>query len=274
MHQIDRVDHTEASVQQMLRDYLAPHEPHALFILGNLRTNRPAELYVARRDDELVGVCGYYGTFKSLIPFSKDQQAVRELVAHVVGLHPEVTWVNGIDYVADPAREVMVSLGYQLANNPDQVFMELYGLPPEQAGEALCRKICDSDAAQTVRVLRGMDPTKDPDAPLTREEIDKVLLNRDRWVLVQDGRVVSTAATSGIGIRACQIIAVATDPAYRGRGFAQAVCAKLIRAMAKQGAEATVLFTGRENVAAQRCYAGLGFRITGGYCVAKFTSGT
>lgn len=268
---IEKIDHEDPAVKERLRGFLAPHEPHAMFILGNLRTNRKTDLYVAGNNGQWAGVCGYYGTFKSLIPFSTDQQVVRELVNHMASIHPEINWLNGIDYMAAPAYEQLLSLGYRPGNDPHQVFMELEGQPPPQAGESLCRLFRDDDAEQTVRVLRAMDPEKEPDAPVTQEELCQIRLNPDRWVLVQDDQVVSTAATSGMGIRACQIIGLATDAGYRRRGYASAVCAHLIRAMANRGARSSLLFTGHENFAAQRCYHGLGFRITGKYYVAKLT---
>ena len=40
--------------------------------------------------------------------------------------------------------------------------------------------------------------------------------------------------------------------------------------MRGEGAERCVLFTGRENRPAQRCYERLGFRATGAFYVAKF----
>ncbi len=266
---IEKIDHKDPAVKERLREYLAPHEPHAMFILGNLRTDRPTDLYVAGRDGQWAGVCGYYGTFKSLIPFSTDEQVVREMVTHVAGVYPEINWLNGIDYVAAPAYETLLSMGYQPGNDPHQVFMELEGQPPPRVGESSCRLFRADDAEQTVRVLRAMDSEKDPDAPVTQAELDQIRLNPDRWVLVEDGRVVSTAATSGVGIRACQIIGLATDAGYRRRGHASAVCAYLIREMAKRGAQSSLLFTGHDNVAARRCYQGLGFRITGKYYVAK-----
>lgn len=264
------LDHEDPAVKAQVREYLAPHESHAMFILGNLRSARPTRLYAARLGGELVGVCGFYPTHRSLIPFSTERQVIRDLVAHFLSRHPRVDWMNGIDYCAEPAREVMLSMGHEPDNDPRQIFLELEGMPPEQPGEQACRLFCDEDAEQVALLLRALRPDLDPAAPVTNDELEKTRSNRARWVLVDEGRIVSTSATTGLGLRACQIIGVATDAAHRGRGFARAVCAKLVRSMAADGAETTVLFTNHNNAAARRCYEGLGFRVTGKYYVAKF----
>lgn len=267
---IEKLDHQDPAVKERLREFLAPHEVHALFILGNLRSIRPqTNMYVAIRDGLWVGVCGYYGVHQSMNPFSTDPQVARQLVRHTAGLHPIIEYLTGIDYAAQPALEELQSLGYQCMNDPHQVFMELGGQPPPQEAEAQCRQMAPDDAEQVVRLLRVMWD-EDPATPITQEELDRVRLNPARWVLEADGRIVSTAATSGIGISACQIIGVATDPNHRRKGYARAVCAHLIRQMAAKGAQQTVLFTDVGNLAAQRCYQGLGFRIAGKYYVAKF----
>jgi predicted GNAT family acetyltransferase len=119
--------------------------------------------------------------------------------------------------------------------------------------------------AGLMRYLRGGTPH----APVTDEEARRIGLNPLRYVLVADGQVVSTAATNGVGISAFQILGVATHAEHRGKGYAAAVCAALIRAMRKEGARQTIIFTGRGNAPALRCYGKLGFRPTGEYWVAK-----
>ena len=95
-------------------------------------------------------------------------------------------------------------------------------------------------------------------------------MNPLRHVLEDCGKIVSTASTNGLGLAAFQILGVATLPEARRQGYASAVCAALMRTMHSQGAKSCVVFTGLGNLAAQRCYEQLGFRITGEYYVAEF----
>ena len=213
-------------------------------------------------------MAAYYERFKSLVPFALEPDGVRRLTRHVAALHPQIDWLNGMEEIGRPALEELLRLGYESLRDPGKVFMEADGLPPVQPGEEACRLQRPEDAPAVVRLLRHLQGT-DPDAPPTEDELARVRANPQRYVLECDGRLVSTAATSGIAVTAGQIIGVATEPSYCGRGFAGAVCATLMRDLADKGARHTVLFTDVDNLPAQRCYQRLGFRITGQYLLAK-----
>ena len=124
------------------------------------------------------------------------------------------------------------------------------------------------DAPQVARLIRSMRYPND-DSPPTDRQLDMVRKNPLRIVIEQDGQVVSTASTNGIGLRAFQILAVVTHPAHRRRGHARALCAALMRRMRAQGAVRCALFTDVKNTPAQRCYESLGFRVTGDYAVTS-----
>ncbi len=267
---IEKIDPQDAATRQRVWEFLAPSESRAMFILGNLRGNTPStHMYAASRGGHWLGVAAYYERYKSIVPFSLEPGVVRTLTRHLAEHHPLIEWLNGWQDIAGPALEELLLLGYESCRDPRQVFMELDGLPPDQPWEHACRLIAPDDALAVARVLRHLQQI-DPDAPITAEDIAKVRGNPQRYVAEHDGAIVSTAATSGLAITACQIIGVATDPGFRRRGFARSVCAALIRHMAAKGASRTVLFTDVNNVTAQRCYQGLGFRITAPYCLAQF----
>lgn len=267
---IDKVDHTEPAVRERIVAFLAPHEAHALFILGNLMAGfAGSNLYVASRSGEWLGVAGFYEGPASLIPFSTDADVVRALVRHVAERRPDLRFMNGIDYVAEPAYDELLSLGFAPGNDPRQVFMERDGEPPPQRLEEHARPFAPEDAEAVARLMRHMRGAPDDGAPPTEKERASVLGAVARAVLVLDGRPVATASTNGLALRAFQVLGVVTHPDFRRRGCARAVCAALMREMRRRGAEKTVLFTGIENAAARACYKGLGFRETGGYYVAR-----
>lgn len=262
------VDTSDAATRQRIVEYLRPHETHALFILGNLKSDRPVNLYAAESGGDWLGLAAYYPVFKSFNPFSYDPRVSAELAAHVAGLHPDIDMLLGMDQIARPAFERLASMGYRTDDDLDDVFMELDGVPPPQRWEELGRLYQPSDAEAITRILKVMRGGH-PSDPLTQGEIERATSNTSRFVVVKDGQIVATAGTSGIGISACQIIGVATHPDHRRMGYASAACAAIIRYLAAQGAQKTVLFTGARNVGAQQCYLRMGFVITGKYIVAK-----
>jgi ribosomal protein S18 acetylase RimI-like enzyme len=267
--EIRKIDHEDRQVKARVFDFLAPCETHALFILGNLNEGFPgSHLYVAERGGQWLGIAAYYERPKALIPFSHDAEVVRKLTRHVAERHAPIEYMNGISYAAEPAYEELLAMGFQPDSNPHMIFMELDGVPPRQPHEDLARPVTEGDLETVVRLLRLLRKTMPHDAPVTEGELARIR-GTMRYALVVKGCAVATAATNGIGISAFQILGVATHVDHRCKGYARAVCAALTRRMMGQGATKAVLFTDVDNVAAQACYDGLGFRVTGKYYVAR-----
>jgi ribosomal protein S18 acetylase RimI-like enzyme len=268
--QIEKLDHENSAIRKKIFEFLAEYEPHALFILGNLTMNFPhSHLYAAAKDGRWLGIAGYYDFGKSLIPFSTDAEVTRALAQHMAAAHPQIEYVNGIDYAAEPAYRELLRIGYLPDNNPNQVFMEMTGLPPLQQLEEFARQIQEGDRAEVAHLHRCLRGTWDETRPLTAEELKRSSFNKLCTAVTADGHIVATASSNGVGIRCYQILGVATHPAYRRRGYARAAVAALMRIMAGLGGCHAVLFTDQDNAAAQQCYLGLGFKITGKYYVGK-----
>ena len=67
-----------------------------------------------------------------------------------------------------------------------------------------------------------------------------------------------------------QIGGVWTPPPLRGRGYAKCVVAGSLLAARERGADSSILFTGDDNVPAQRAYLGIGYEIVGDYGLIIF----
>ena len=269
---VEKVDHEDPAVSRRLVEMLRPRETHALFLLGNLVNGFPdSHVYVARAGERWLGAAGFYGRPKSCSMLADDPRVIRAMVRHIVQQHPQVEMVLAIDSVGRHAYDAMIELGYAPVGTPRDVFMELIIPRPfdRVPHEEKVRPIQDRDALPCARLQRFLTWPKD-DSPIREEELRRALSNKLRLVLEVEGDVVSTATTNGLAIEAFQILGVATFPEHRAQGYARAVCAALIRQMQAKGAKRSVLFTGPENLAAQRCYERLGFQVVGGYYMAKF----
>jgi len=266
---VDKVDHENAEIQRRIFEFLAPHEIYSLFIIGNLKSAFPdSHIYVASRDGEWVGIAGYYGRPKSITPFSFDEDATRLLVRNIVEHHQNIKYLNAISIIAEPASDELCRYGYEIVSDPRRVFMSLEGEPAPQAHEECVRLSTEDDCEQIAGLLRLLID-QPPDLPVTEEEISAVRSSPPRHVLDIGGQIVSMAKTNGMGLTAFQILAVATHSDYRNKGYARAVCAALIRAMSKEGARQTIIFTGHQNIAAQQCYMRLGFETIEDFWVAQ-----
>lgn len=273
MLQMEALDPEDAAVRARVFAFLAPHESTGLYILGNLNSGVPGtHLYAAVDGGRWLGLAGYYDGPRSLVPCALVPEVGAELAWHILGHHPAPAWLLGAALGAAPALALLLERGFGLLNQPQHVLMEVplgETLPwPPGPHDGLVRRMRPGDGEEVARLLRLLrDPTNQ--GPVSAAEIARAEADALRLVLEAEGRIVATAATNGIGIRAFQILGVATAVACRNRGYARALCLALIRHLHAQGARHCVLFADRANTAARRCYEGIGFRMTGDFIAAK-----
>lgn len=103
---------------------------------------------------------------------------------------------------------------------------------------------------------------------------DEVMSRMDgnTFVLV-DIRSEEPASCSSFNARVpdtVQVGGVFTPPALRGRGYGRAVVAGSLLAVRDQGVARSILFTGRDNPAAQAAYRALGYQVVGDYGLVLF----
>lgn len=268
---IDEVDIKDEKVRNNLIAYLAPHETKALFLLGNLQANfHPSFLYVASQNKRLLGVCGFYPTFKSCSIFSEREVVSRLFAQKILKKHP-ISVLLGMKTIVQPAFEEFLKQGKKSINFPQTDFYELKmeNFRPYVSTEVKIRPVEEKDVEATIFLQRQIHHIP-KDSPITEEERVKVTASAVKFCMEIEGKVVTVATSNGLAIRAFQILGVATDPAFRNRGYAKAVCSHLISYMKAKGATEAIIFTGEDNVAARKCYFDLGFQITDKYYIALF----
>ena len=98
-----------------------------------------------------------------------------------------------------------------------------------------------------------------------RDDMERLLDEGQTWILEDQGTPVSTSAFNTAIAEAVQIGGVWTPPELRGRGYGRAVVAASLLDARARGAGTAILFTGEDNVPAQKAYEALGFRHIGDY---------
>jgi ribosomal protein S18 acetylase RimI-like enzyme len=266
------IDSENSVERQKLIAFLAPHESHALFLLGNLlNPMQPSYLYKCIEGDTITGVCGFYPTFRSCNLFSTSAEASKALAKHVFAHHDPLS-ILGMASIVKPAYTALLSSGKIAAGSPEYLFFELdleRDFIPHVQSKGIIRSIKEEDleaVAHLHRYLHGISQ----DLTIRDDELAQARAYPILFGLEVDGRLVAIAATNGMALTTFQILGVVTDPACRNQGFAKAVCSHLISFMKRQGAKKAVLFTQHDNAGAVKCYQDLGFRITDTYYVAQF----
>ncbi|PJI38109.1 GNAT family N-acetyltransferase [Ferrovibrio sp.] len=103
-----------------------------------------------------------------------------------------------------------------------------------------------------------------------RSDVECWVAGGDQFLLLDDGRPVSGCSFNARLPDAVQLGNVWTPPEWRSRRYARSVVAGALDHVRKAGATTAILFTDRENAAAQTTYAALGFTHIGDYAILLF----
>ena len=253
-------------------DYLRPHEPKALFLLGNAINHcNPSALYAARKAGKIIGICGYYSLFQACSIFSEDRDAARALGQMVLQNHPSVKTLLGMAEIIKPIHDDFIASGRCPTHDPEFLFFELEteGFKPLISQDGVVRRMEEGDVESVARLNRLIHQLP-MDSPVTAEERAQVAASPMTMCYEIEGQIVAVASSNGLAFHAFQVLGVATHPSYRCRGYAKSVCSALICTMRERGADTAILFTDKNNTAAIKCYLDLGFRITDRYYVSRF----
>ena len=104
----------------------------------------------------------------------------------------------------------------------------------------------------------------------SRADVEQQHATGSAWLLEHGDTPLAFSAFNASLPDVVQIGGVFTPPAERGRGYARAVVAGSLVAVAASGVRRAVLFTGDDNVAARRAYGAIGFREIGDYGLLLF----
>lgn len=103
-----------------------------------------------------------------------------------------------------------------------------------------------------------------------REDIQRSIDAGTLFLLFKGEKVVASSAFNATLPDIVQVGGVWTPRKWRGRGYGRAVVAGALRIAWEKGARRSVLFTGNENLSAQRAYTAIGYQRTGEYAIVLF----
>jgi uncharacterized protein len=273
----------QASDADALEAFLLPHLDSSMFLIGNLRAaglrdrGEPYQgTYAAAYErGQMVAVVAHYWNNALVLQAPVHARPLCEAAARASG-RP----VRGFIGPAAQVEQAMAALGVVAEDAQLDERETLYALSldqlqvpePLEAGRVLGRRagMADVELVTEWRVAFSLESLGDEDSPRlwdrVRGSVRRGVLERRIWLLEEaSGQPVSTSGFNAAIREAVQIGGVWTPPELRGRGFARAVVAASVLAARAEGVGRAVLFTGLENVPAQRAYAALGFQPLGDF---------
>lgn len=124
------------------------------------------------------------------------------------------------------------------------------------------------------RLLYAAETSSVVDTPQTRARerglVDAMHAEGNDLLLLQGSTPVAYAGLNATLPEMVQVGGVFAPQELRGRGYARRAVAALLERARERGCTQAILFTANENVAAQRAYEALGFRVVGDYAIASF----
>ena len=269
--------------------FLLPRVESSMFLIGNMRSvglvdrGGPYEgTYAAAFEGgQIVGVVAHYWNRVLIFQapahldalWRKAVAASKRPVEGLIGPDDQVSAVMAELDIKDPIVQVdeaskLYSLDLDDLAAPDDL----------SAGTVLGRRIQPHDVELVTewRVAYNIELLGETDSPQLREEcragLERSMDEGRTWVLEYQRQLVSCSSFNTAIKEVVQVGGVYTLPQIRRRGYGRAVVAASLQDAQAEGVEKAILFTGVDNIAAQRAYEALGFRYIGDYRMVLFRS--
>jgi RimJ/RimL family protein N-acetyltransferase len=265
-----------------LEAFLLPRLESSMFLVGNMRAVGLADggqayegTYAAAFEgEEIVAVAAHYWSGTLILQAPAHLDAVWRVAVRASGRR-----INGLLGPGEQVATARDALGFgddavQLDETENLYSLALADMKVPlglSTGQLKGRRIepRDLDLITAWRVAFSVQGMGEEESPRlweeTRASLERSMGRRWTWVLEDCGRLVSTSSFNTAIAEAVQIGGVWTPPELRRRGYGRAaVAASLVDARA-EGAHTAILFTGVDNIAAQKAYLALGFRQIGNY---------
>jgi ribosomal protein S18 acetylase RimI-like enzyme len=265
-----------------LEAFLLPRVESSMFLIGNLRDSglidrgQPYEgTYAAAFiKDEIVGAVAHFWNGNLAFQAPKHLEdlwpvAVRASGRPIRGLLGPIEQV-AVVYRALDLRGTQIQVD-EVENLYSLDLADLVVPEPLRSGRVTGRLVgpCDLDLLTEWRVGFSLESLGEEEGADLRDrcrvDAERVIRERRCWLLEDGGRPVSTSAFNTSFAEAVQVGGVWTPPELRRRGYGRAVVAASLLDARAQRVGKGVLFTGLDNVPAQKAYLALGFRHVGDY---------
>jgi len=265
-----------------LEAFLLPRIASSMFLLGNMRAaglEDEGEPYqgtyaAAFTEGQIVGVVAHYWNnalvFQAPLHLDELWRKAVEVSGRPIG------GLIGPDEQVDPVKDGLDidETRIQLDETERLYTLTLGDLAVPDAlasGQAVARRaeLRDLVFLTAWRVAYGAETLGESETGQSRERarstMERLIRQKRTWVLEIDGEPVACSSFNTATEEAVQVGGVWTPLDLRSRGYGRAVVAASLVDARAEGAKAAILFTGQENVPAQRAYAALGFRHVDAY---------
>jgi RimJ/RimL family protein N-acetyltransferase len=269
--------------EALLEAFLQPKITSSMFLVSNMRAaglvdngRRYQGTYAARFAGERIsGVSALFWNGSLVTQAPVEQLDGLWQTAAAAAQRPITRFIGPQEQVQVVLDQARISPAAIQWDEPEKLYsLDLADLqvPPEIAsGEWQGRLLRAGDEEVMTRwrvgyALEALGETESPELwQRMRAGVQNYTQQRQSWILEASGQPVSTSSFNAAAAELVQVGGVWTPPELRSRGYGRAAVAASLLAVQKEGVHAAILFTGIENIPAQKAYEALGFRHIGDY---------
>jgi ribosomal protein S18 acetylase RimI-like enzyme len=253
-----------------------------MFLFGNMRTAGLADqgepyqgTYAAAfAGGEIIGVVAHYWNHNLVF---QAPVLVKELLRRAVEASGrDIGGLIGPGGQVDTAKEALDVDEYRIRLDEME---KLYALELDDllvpdalaSGQVVGRRAGLEDLELLIawRVAYGAEALGEEETVESRERarsvVQRPVKEKRTWVLEAGGEPVACSSFNTATQEAVQVGGVWTPPELRSQGYGRAVVAASLLDARSEGVTTAILFTGQENIPAQRAYEALGFEHCGVY---------
>jgi predicted GNAT family acetyltransferase len=275
--------------EAVLEAFLLPRVESSMFLIGNMRASGLIDngqayegTYAAAFENgEITAVVAHYW----------NQNLVFQAPAHLNALWRAAVEasrrpIKGLIGPNDQVGAVKAALDIADSNIQLDEVERLYSLELDDliepdnlsSGQVSGRRIESRDLELVTewQIAYSLEALGEKDSAQLRERCrastERLLKEQRTWVLESQGKPVACSSFNTAIKEAVQVGGVWTPPELRGQGYGRAIVAASLLDARAGGAAKAILFTGEDNIAAQKAYVALGFCHIGDYRIVLLQS--
>jgi predicted GNAT family acetyltransferase len=272
----------EPGDEEALEAFLLPRIETSMFLVGNMRTaglrdegQRYGGTYAAAFEEgRIVGVVAHYWNGNLVFQAPAHLHSLWRLAASAS--RRGIQGLIGPSVQVDPVKAALHldEAVVQMDETENLYSLRLDDLlVPETLRSGLVRtrraEPKDVELLTAWSVAYSVEALTEEDTPALRRQVrsrtERSVAEGETWLLEAEGRSVACSSFNTAFREAVQVGGVYTPPELRDRGYGRAVVAASLLDARAEGVGTGILFTGVNNLAAQKAYAALGFRHIGDY---------
>jgi len=248
-------------------DFCYKREKENLFVIGSFKFYKnpfKENIYWGYfTGTKMTGLAVYFGRFGNFVINASEKKVIDELLDEGIKANIKITAVAAFEKYA---KSMLVRLKKKYKIVPkkfsNEYVLVLNKKDFKDFSEGGEKQASSKDIDELARLNGGIN--------FVNDEERKRIFPKNEFIIRMDGKIVSKANLNGVSKNYFQIGGVVTQEKYRRKGYARRVVSNLCKYNFKKGIKFGLLFTGKDNIAAQNLYKNIGFKIIDKFILTEF----